>query len=154
MWFGLVLMDSIAPHIEILSIYDLVDQALCKQVAHRGGDTAKAKAHLNATLFHDLSKGDRGCDGCAANTGLVREAILEVRSVDHELGAVICHHNLTDIGGRFCCTGCDLCRVTDFVYHADKVYLVMEMLAGMFGNGTRQSVIATTRSAYCASTIA
>ena len=110
-------------HIEILGIYDLVDETLRKQVAHRSSDTTEAKSHLNAALLHDLSERDGGCDGRAADTGLIGEAILKVRSVDNELGAVICHHDLTNIGGRFRCAGCDLGRVSDLIYYADEIHL-------------------------------
>ena len=82
------------------------------QVAHRISDTTEAKSHLNAALLHDLSERDGGCDGRTADTGLIgRSHPLEVQGVDNELGAVICHHDLTDIGGRFCCAGCNLGRI-------------------------------------------
>ena len=110
-------------HIEILGIYDLVDETLRKQVAHRSSDTTEAKSHLNAALLHDLSERDGGCDGRTADTGLIGEAILEVWGVDNELGAVICHHDLTDIGGRFCCAGCDLGRISDLIYDTDEIHL-------------------------------
>ena len=51
------------------------------------------------------------------------EAFLEVRGVDHELGAVIRHHDLADVGGRFRGAGSDLRRVADGVDHAHVIHM-------------------------------
>ncbi len=48
MWFGFVLMDSMAPMIEILGIYELVYEAFRQQLTHRSGDSAEAKSHMDA----------------------------------------------------------------------------------------------------------
>ena len=78
---------------------------------------------MDAALFHDLSEGDRGCDGSSADTCLVGETFLEVRGVDHKLCAVVCHHDLSHIRRRLCGACGDLCRVSDLIDHAHIVHV-------------------------------
>ena len=78
---------------------------------------------MDASLFHDLSKGDRGGDGSSADTCLVGEAFLKIRGVDYELCAVIRHHDLSDIRCRLRGTCRDLCRISDLIHNTHVVHI-------------------------------
>ena len=109
--------------IEILGINELVYETFRQQITHRSGDTAETKSHMDASLFHDLSKGDRGGDGSSADTCLVGEAFLKIWGVDNKLCAVICHHDLSDIRRRFCSTCRDLCRISNLIYDTNVIHI-------------------------------
>ena len=121
--------------VKVLGIQQHTDHAVVQQVAHGLGQTADAEAHLDVPLLHDLGQRDGGGDGCAADTGLIGEAVLEVRGVGHDLGAVLSHHQLALVGGGLGCAGGDLLRDTDLVHDADVIHLGHGDVGGIVGEG-------------------
>ena len=109
--------------IEILGINELVYEAFRQQLTHRSCDSAEAKSHMDASLFHDLSEGDRGGDGSSADTCLVGETFLKIWGVDNKLCAVIRHHDLSDIRCRFCSTCRNLCRISNLIYDTNVIHI-------------------------------
>ena len=107
--------------IEILCIQKFSYQALIQKVTHAFGHTAHCESHLDPALFHDLYERCRRCDRCTSNTGLICETIFEIRSIYNNLCTVIRHHQLSHICGWFRCTGSDLFRNTNLIYHADII---------------------------------
>ena len=121
--------------IEILGIHDLFDQALFQKLTHGGGDASQAQAHVDPPLLHDLSQGNGGGDGGSAHAGLVGKALFKIRCVDHKLGTVVRHHDLSHIGGGLCRSSGDLCRISDLVHHAHIVHMDHGDAGGNVGEG-------------------
>ena len=107
--------DSIK--VEVLSIEEAVNLVIVQEVAHRLRQAAYAESHTNTALFHHLCKRNRRRNRRTADTSLIREPVLEIRRVHHELCAVIRHHQFTHIFGRLCSTRCNLRWVSDFVHY-------------------------------------
>ena len=106
--------------VEILGIQKCIYLTIDQQLAHRLGKSTHTKSHTHATFFHDFCKRDGRCDRCTTYTSLVRKSIFEIRSIYYKLSTVICHHQLTHICGRFCCTSCNLVWITDLI-HCDYI---------------------------------
>ena len=114
--------------VEILGINEAADEAFLEEVTHWLCDTADAEGHVDITLTHDLCEVLGGSDGRTADTGLVGEALLEVRCVHNEVCAVLRHEQLSLIRRRLRCTGRDLRRITDLVHLYDIIHLDLRNL--------------------------
>ena len=88
---------------------------------------------MDVLLLHDLGQRDGGGDGCAADTGLIREAVLEVGGVGHDLSAVLGHQDLALVGGGLGRAGGDLLGDADLVHDADVIHLGLVDLCGVVG---------------------
>ena len=119
--------------VKVLRIHQLAGQTAVQQLAHGLGQTTDAQTHVDVLLFHDLGQRDGGGDGCAADTGLIREAVLEVGGVCHDLSAVLCHQDLALVGGGLCSAGSDLLGDADLVHDADVIHLGLVDLCGVVG---------------------
>ena len=114
--------------VEILRIYEAADEAFLEEVTHWLCDTADTEGHVDITLTHDLCEVLGGSDGSTADTGLVGEALLEVRCVHNEVCAVLRHEQLSLIRRRLRCAGGDLRRITDLVDLYDIIDLHLRNL--------------------------
>ena len=88
---------------------------------------------MDVLFLHDLAQGDGGSDGCTADTGLIGEAVLKVRGVGHDLGAVLCHQDLALVGGGLGSAGSDLLGDADLIDDADVIHLGLVDLSGVVG---------------------
>ena len=119
--------------VKVLRIHQLAGQTAVQQLAHGLGQAADTQTHVDVLLLHDLGQRDGGCDGCAADTGLIREAILEVGGVCNDLSAVLGHQDLALVGGGLCSAGSDLLGDADLVHDADVIHLGLVDLCGVVG---------------------
>ena len=119
--------------VKVLRIHQLAGQTAVQQLAHGLGQTTDAQTHVDVLLLHDLGQRDGGGDGCAADTGLIREAVLEVGGVGHDLSAVLGHQDLALVGGGLCSAGSDLLGDADLVHDADVIHLGLVDLCGVVG---------------------
>ena len=119
--------------VKVLRIHQLAGQTAIQQLAHGLGQAADTQTHMDVLLLHDLGQRDGGGDGCAADTGLVGEAVLEVGGVGHDLGAVLGHQDLALVGGGLCSTGGDLLGDADLIHDADVIHLGLVDLCGVVG---------------------
>ena len=128
---GADVVDSV--QIKVLRIDQLAGQTTVQQLAHGLGQAADTQTHMDVLLFHDLGQRDGGGDGCAADTGLIREAVLEVGGVCNDLSAVLGHQDLALVGGGLCRAGGDLFGDADLVHDADVIHLGLVDLCGVVG---------------------